>query len=131
MARKRESKVMEAGDEVPEPVGAEDDSSHPVLGENAHRLEVYVGAGGGNAFMYEAHAPFPSVDDEAEEIFKELLPLTLGAPAAPAAGERAARAVTGPSRRPGSRAPVQDPQAFLDVGGTTNAAGWRRTCTTG
>jgi signal transduction histidine kinase len=51
-----------------------------VLGENAHRLEVYVGAGGADMpFMYEAHAPFPSVDDEAEEIFKELLPLTLGA----------------------------------------------------
>jgi signal transduction histidine kinase len=80
VARKRESKVMEAGDEVPEPVGAEDDSPHPVLGENAHRLEVYVGARrAGMRFMYEAHAQFPSVDDEAEEIFKELLPLTLGA----------------------------------------------------
>ena len=80
VAEKRESKVMEPGDEVPRPHEGSAAGAHTATGSTDELLEVYVGAGDADGgFMFEAHAPNPKVDDEAAAIFKRLLPLTLGA----------------------------------------------------
>lgn len=78
------SRVMEPGDKTPEMVvGGKTVPLRPPATTGARLLEVYAAPKAAKAddsrFMYEAHAPFPSIDDEQAAIFKSLLPLTLGA----------------------------------------------------
>ena len=58
VAEKRESKVMEPGDDVPTPHEGSAAGAHTASGSTDELLEVYVGAGDPDGrFMFEAHAP--------------------------------------------------------------------------